>query len=320
MASNNTSPSVTVYAYTGKGSLLHRLWKQKILYMFLLPAVAFTLIFNYRPMYGVVMAFQKYDILKGVFGSEFIGSANFREFLSNPDFYNALRNTAALSLLNLAICFPLPIIFAILINEFSWNRYKKIVQSVTYLPHFVSWIIVAGLLYRMLDQDTGIVNVFLQTIGYDTIGFFREPKYFWGIFITSSIWKELGWNSILYLSAMTSINPELYEAAFSDGAGRLRRIWHITLPGILPTISVLLILTVSSFFSSGGAFEPVLALRNPMVAQTSDIIDVYTYFRGIRMGDYGYATAIGLTQAVMSILLLFTANRGMKRLTGYSLF
>ncbi|OGO81233.1 MAG: hypothetical protein A2Y21_00935 [Clostridiales bacterium GWC2_40_7] len=311
---------MTVYANTHKNSFWHRLWKQKVLYMFLLPAVAFTLVFNYRPMYGIVMAFQKYDILKGIWGSEFTGLANFKEFLANPDFYNALRNTAALSILNLAIGFSLPIIFAILINEFSWNKYRKIVQSVTYLPHFVSWVIVAGLLYRMLDQDSGIVNIFLQAIGSESIGFFREPKYFWGIFITAGVWKELGWNSILYLSAMTSINPELYEAATTDGAGRLRRIWHITLPGILPTITMLLILTISSFFTSGGAFEPIMALRNPMVAQTSDIIDVYTYFRGIRMGDYGYATAIGLTQAVMSILLLFTANKGMKKFTGYSLF
>lgn len=296
------------------------IWNLKVLYLFLLPAVAATTIFNYRPIYGVIMAFQKYDILKGIWGSQFIGLENFREFMSDPDFFNSLRNTIAISLMTIAFCFPLPIMFAIMINEFSWNKFKKITQSITYLPYFVSWVIVAGLIYKILDQDTGIVNVMMGKAGLQSVGFLREPAYFWIIYITAKIWKELGWNSILYLSAMTSISPELYEAAIADGAGRLRRIWHITIPGILPTVVMLFILNISTFFTASGGFEAVLALRNPMVAQTSDIIDVFNYFKGVRMAQYGYATAIGLTQSLLSLVLLFVSNRGMKKLTGYSLF
>lgn len=301
-------------------NLFAELWKLKVLYLFIFPAVIFTLVFNYRPIYGVIMAFQQYDILKGIWGSDFIGLSNFKEFLTSPDFYRALTNTVGLSTLNLLIAFPLPIVFAILINEFSYTRYKKIVQSVTYLPHFVSWVIVAGLLYRLLDQDTGVINLMLHALGMEKVGFFREPQYFWSIFISASIWKELGWGSILYLSAMTAINHEVYEAAIVDGAKRFQRIRHITIPGIMPTIVMLLILTISSFFSGSGAFEPAYALRNPMIAERSDIIDVFSYFRGIRNGDYGYATAIGLTQSLLSVTLLFTANKAMKKFTGYSLF
>lgn len=300
--------------------ILHEIWNSKVLYIFILPAFIFTLVFNYRPMYGVIMAFQNYDIVKGLGGSKFIGLENFKDFLTTPDFYRALTNTVGLSLLNLLICFPLPILFAILLNEFSPVRFKKIVQSITYLPYFISWVIISGLLYRLLDQDTGAVNIFLKTIGVDKIAFFREPAYFWGIFIFARIWKEMGWNSILYLAAMTTINPEIYEASIVDGASRFKRIIHITIPGILPTIVMLLILTIASFFSASGAFEPAYALRNPMVAGRSDIIDVFVYFRGVTYGNYGFAAAIGLTQSLFSVLLLFSANKGTKKLTGYSLF
>lgn len=299
---------------------LSELWNQKILFLFLLPAVIFTVVFCYRPIYGIIMAFEDYNIIKGLWGSEFTGLANFKDFLTTPDFYRALTNTVGLSTLNLIIAFPLPIIFAVLLNEFNYVRIKRVVQSVTYLPHFISWVIVAGLLYRLLDQDSGAVNIFLEFLGMEKIGFFREPRFFWAIFTSAGVWKELGWNSILYLSAMTAINPEIYEASFVDGAKRFQRIWHITIPGIMPTIVMLLILTISSFFSGAGAFEPAYALRNPMLAERSDIIDVFSYFRGIRNGDYGFAASIGLTQSLMSILLLFTVNKSMKKLSGYSLF
>lgn len=301
-------------------TLLKQLWNQRVLYMFLLPAVAVTIVFSYGPMYGVIMAFQDYSIIKGIWGSDFVGLTHFADFLSDPDFYRALRNTAALSTLNIVICFPLPIVFAIMLYEFSPPAFKRIVQSITYLPHFISWVIVSGLLYRLLDEDTGAVNLLLGALGLDHIGFFREPNYFWGIFIIASVWKEIGWSSILYLSAMTAINPELYEAAVVDGATRLRRILHIMLPGIMPTIVLLLILAIAGFFSGAGGFEPAYALRNPMVAERSDIIDVFSYFRGIRNGEYGYAAAIGLSQSVMAIIFLFGANKGLKKLTGHSLF
>lgn len=318
MNNPSTLSGVGTIRVPGLGRHFREIWQHKVLYLFIIPAVVVTLVFNYRPMYGVVMAFQKYDIMKGIGGSQFIGLDNFKEFIASPDFYVALRNTIALNLLGL-MTFPLPIVFAILINEFSWMRFKKTVQSITYLPHFISWVIVAGLFYKMLDQDTGIVNLLLQKLGCQSIGFFREPNYFWGILTLTGIWKELGWASILYLSAITAINPEIYEAAIVDGAGRLKRIWYVTLPGIMSTIVILFVLSVSSLLS-GGNFEAVMVLRNAMTADTSDIIDVFSYFKGIRMGNYGYATAIGLAQSVLSIIMLFAANKGMKKLTGYSVF
>lgn len=301
-------------------NVFDELMSHKVLYAFFIPATLFVLVFNYRPMYGLIMAFQNYNILEGISGSQFIWFDNFKDFLSNKDFYRALNNTVILNALTITIVFPLPIIFAISISEFSLPKFKRVVQSITYLPHFLSWVIVAGLAYRILEQDTGIVNLFLEKIGIERIGFFREPSYFRGIFISINIWKGLGWSSILYLSAITAINPELYEAAVVDGASRFKRIWHITIPGIMPTISLLLILTISQFFSGAGAFEGIMALRNPMTASTSDIIDVYSYFRGIRMAQYGYATAIGFTQSILSVMLLFGANKGIKKITGHSLF
>lgn len=305
---------------TGVAKFFKQIYQDKLLYIFILPAVIFTIVFNYRPMYGLLMAFQKYNIVKGIWGSEFIGFDNFKEFLANPEFYRALKNTVLLSILNLTIVFPIPIIFAILLNEFSYKYFKKVVQTLTYLPYFISWVIISGLLYKILDQDTGIANVVLQSIGMDSIGFFREPKYFYAIFITATVWNTMGWNSILYLSAMTSINPELYEAATADGAGRIRRIWHITLPGIMPTIVVLFIIGVGAFFTANGSFQSLYSIRNVMVSQVSDTIDVYSYFTGIRKGDYGYATAIGLTQSVLGLLMLFSTNKIFKKTTGYSVF
>ncbi len=299
---------------------LRRMWSDRSLYLFLLPAAAVTIIFAYMPMYGVLMSFQNYSITKGIWGSDFVGLANFREFLRRPEFYRSVRNTLGLSVLNLTITFPLPIVFAIAISEMGGARFKKVVQSITYLPHFVSWVIVAGLLYRLFSADDGVVNLVLHGLGLTKVPFFRDPRYFWGIFTASCVWKDMGWNAIIFLSAITAINPELFEAALVDGAGRMRRIWSITLPGILPTVTILLIFTISAFFSGSGAFEPVMAMRNAMIADRSDIIDVFSYFKGIRNGEYGFAASIGLTQAAISVFLLLSANAGLKKWWGHSLF
>lgn len=294
------------------------LWAQRILFLLLLPAVVQTLLFCYKPMYGVVIAFQNYDILKGIWGSPFIGFGNFQKFLFRSDFMDALRNTVGISTLGLLVGFPLPILFAILVNDFEHRRFGKFVQSVTYLPHFLSWVIVAGLVYRMLDEHTGIVNQMIAACGADRIPFMRDPSKFWGVFTVSGLWKEMGWNSILYLSAMAGISPELYEAAKVDGANRLQCTWHVTLPGIMPTVVIMLIMSLSGFFST--SFDALYPMRNAMVATASDTIDIYSYFRGIQMGEYGYATAIGLFQSVLAIVILFSANKALKKSTGYSIF
>lgn len=304
-----------------KNNMISKLWQHRLLYLFLLPSLVFVIVFNYRPMIGIIMAFQDYDILKGLYGSPFVGIKNFTEFLQKPDFYVALKNTLGINLLALLIAFPMPIVFSIALSELRCrDSLKKIIQSISFLPRFISWVVVAGLFYKFLERDYGLVNLLLEKIGLGKAAFFGDPKYFWGIYIFGVIWKDLGWNAILYLSAMTSISPELYEAAESDGAGRLKKIWHITLPGIMPTIVTLLILFISNFFNSAGMMEPILSLRNAMVANSSDVIDVYALIVGIQQGHYSYAAAIGVAQSVISLLLLAGVNKMLKKITGYSLF
>jgi len=291
--------------------------EQWILYVFLLPSILAVFIFNYIPMYGVVMSFQKYNINLGIVGSEFIGINNFISFLSDSRFHSALLNTVWFGIIAL-ISFPVPILFAILLNEYKYSSFRRIVQSVTYLPYFMSWVIISGMIYRILDQDSGVINSVLSIAGIDSIPFLRKPELFRYIYFSVSLWKETGWSAILYLSAMTAINPEIYEAAFVDGANRFRRIWHVTLPGIKPTIVLLLILRVSAFFY--GNFEAIFALRNPMLSSRSDNVELFTYFRGVMGAEYGYATSIGLSQSILAIIILFIFNKSMKKLTGYSLF
>lgn len=308
--------------------LFRTILQQKILIIFLLPAIILIFVFNYIPMFGLIIAFQDYEILKGFFHSSFVGLANFREFLQTPDFYDALQNTIAINLICLVIVFPLPIIFAILLNELVSAKLKKTVQTITYLPYFISWVVVGGLFYKLLESETGIVNVILSSVGIENITFFRNPEYFWVIIIIATIWKGIGWNSILYLSAINAIDPHLYEAAEVDGANRYQRMWHITLPGIMGTATFLFILTVGSIMNgSGGAggslapnFEAFWNFRNALVSSKSDVLDIYVYQQGVQGAHYSYATAIGIFQSVMSLVLLFLANYLIKKWRGEALF
>ena len=313
---------------TKTGGLFRTLSQQKILIVFLIPAIILTLIFNYIPMFGLVMAFQHFEILKGFFHSDFIGLANFNEFLHTPDFYTALQNTIAINLISLVIVFPMPIVFAILLNELVSAKFKKTIQTITYLPYFISWVVVGGLFYKLLESQTGIVNILLSHLGIGNIAFFREPQYFWAIIIFATIWKGIGWNSILYLSAIHSIDPYLYEAAQVDGASRFQRMWHITLPGIMGTATFLFILTAGSLMNgSGGAggslapnFEAFWNFRNGLVASKSDVLDIYVYQQCVQGAHYSYATAIGIFQSIMSLSLLFLTNSIIKKWRGEALF
>lgn len=310
-----------------QNSLVRTLLQQKILIIFLLPAIILTFIFNYVPMFGLVIAFQDYEILKGFFHSDFIGLANFREFFQTPDFYDALENTIFINLICLVIVFPLPIIFAVMLNELVSVKLKKTIQTITYLPYFISWVVVGGLFYKLLESETGIVNVLLGYMGMDNITFFRDPEYFWFIIIFATIWKGIGWNSILYLSAINSIDPHLYEAAEVDGANRFQRMFHITLPGIMGTAAFLFILTVGSIMNgSGGAggslapnFEAFWNFRNALVSSKSDVLDIYVYQQGVQGAHYSYATAIGIFQSIMSLGLLFLTNTMIKKWRGEAL-
>jgi putative aldouronate transport system permease protein len=291
---------------------LSEFWEQKDLQMMVFPWIIFLLIFSYVPMYGLIMAFQEYQLgdIPGL--STFVGLQHFQMLFQSPEFLPIMRNTFVISFLKLLLAFPAPIIFAILLNEVSGVKFKRAVQTVSYLPHFVSWVVVAGLAFDFLSSDGGAFNAILQSIGLiDTpITFMAEAKYFWGIVVISDLWKEIGWNAIIYIAAIASIDPELYQAADIDGAGRLRKIWHITLAGIKPTIIILLIITISNLLNAG--FEQILLLTNNLTNATiqdvSEIIDTYVYRTGIAQMRYSYATAAGLFKSVVSIALLTIAN------------
>jgi len=296
--------------------------KHKYLYLlFLTPAIITALLFQYRPMVGIVMAFQKFDISAGSYlTSPFIGFENFKMFLLNPRFYQALRNTLGLSLMSLFIVFPLPIVFALMLNEINRVNFKRVVQTITYLPHFISWVVVATMVYKMVDPGSGMINRIITSLGNETIPFMRESQYFWSITIISSIWKELGWSAIIYIAAISSIDPQLYEAALMDGAGRFKMIWYITLPSISSTIALMFILKVSTIISSGGLFDAVYNLSNPMVNEKSYTLEMYSYYEGIMSGNYSYATAITLTQSVVGLILVIGANEIYKKITSKSVF
>lgn len=295
-----------------------RFWAQKDLQSMALPGVIWMIIFNFIPMYFIVIAFMRYSVAKGVLGSKWLGLANFQEFFTDDRFWIVMKNTFGLNLLRLLIGFPIPIIFALLLNEMLNLRYKKLVQTVTYLPHFLSWIIVGGIMYNWLS-DSGFLTLLLVRLGVlaEPIHLIGAPQYFWGILITSEVWKELGWNSIIYIAAISGIDPNLFEAAIIDGAGRLRKIWHVTLPSIKGAIAVLLVLNIG--YLMGSNFEQLFVFHRPVLYDVIDVIDIYTYRVGIENGRLSYATAIGLFRSVFAFFLLYTANKASRKLTDTSL-
>jgi len=285
---------------------------QKELQLMVVPWIIFILIFSYIPMYGLVMAFQNYQLgdLPGF--SQWVGAMHFEMLFQSSEFPNIIKNTLAISFLKLIINFPAPILLAIMLNEVSGRYYKRSVQTISYLPHFVSWVVVAGLTFDFLSGDGGMLNTILQSLGFinQQITFMGEPEYFWTVAVITDLWKEIGWNAIIYIAAIASIDPELYHAAEIDGAGRFRKIRHITLAGIKPTIVILLILTISNLLSAG--FEQILLLTNNLsntvLQDASEVIDTYVYRTGIIQMRYSYATAAGLFKSVVSVLLLTVAN------------
>ncbi len=290
--------------------------------------VVWMLVFNYAPMYGIIVAFKKnYRITESLFSLQFLrtpwadsyGFQHFINFVKDPEFGNVLANTLGMSILKLLIGFPLPIIFAILLNELRSPRFKRWVQTISYLPHFLSWVVLGGILTNWLS-NTGLVNQLLVLAGFSKEGvtFLAEPKYFWGIVVLSDIWKELGWSAIIYLAAIVGIDPELYEAATVDGASRFRQIFAITLPSIKGTITILFILAVGNLLNSN--FDQILVLWNPLNASRANVIDIYVYHVAMRSMRYSYASAIGLFKSIVAFILLFMANRVTKKLNDVSLF
>ncbi|RED58192.1 putative aldouronate transport system permease protein [Cohnella phaseoli] len=282
--------------------LWRMLWKQRVLYLFLLPGAVAVLLFSYAPMVGLIIAFQDYKVTGGFLGGEFVGLEHFRNFLSDPEFYNALRNTLAIGGLMILFGFPAPIILALMIDAVRSTRVKKLVQSITYLPHFITWVFISSLVYRLLESESGIVNLLLVKLGLEPINFMQDPDYFWGILIVTSIWQSVGWNTIIYLAAITGIDPEIHSAAMVDGAGRFQRMISITLPCILPTIAILFVLSLGSLFTVN--FEAVFNLMNGFVQSKADVIDTYIYRTGVQMAHFSYATAIGFARSLIAAALV----------------
>lgn len=284
-------------------------WK---LYSFLIIPVVYFLLFKYVPMIGNIIAFRKYRGGPNLMGSEWVGLQYFEMFMKDPAFWRAFRNTLFLSVVYLLFRFPLTLGFALLLNEIVRIRVKKFVQTVSYLPHFISVVIVAGMVKEMVSL-TGPINTLLDNLGMEKIGFISLPEWFPTLYIASGLWQGLGWGTILYLAAMTGINTELYEAAKIDGATRFRLAWHVTIPGILPTIMTLLILDIGGILGSN--FEKILLMYNPLTYETADVISTYVYRMGITGGNFSYATAVGLFEGIIGLILVTSANIISKKTT-----
>lgn len=292
---------------------LKEIKRQRELILLSIPFLIYVIIFCYAPLIGWITAFQKYKPKDGILGSEFIGLEKFKFlFVGNNDFIRVIRNTLAMGVINLVLSFVFAIGFALILNEVVHKGPKKVVQTISYLPHFLSWIIVCGILQDALSIDNGIVNELLVKLHIlkEPINWFTYPKLFWWIVGFANVWKETGWNSIIYLAAITSINPDLYEAAAIDGAGRLKRMWHITLPGIKPTIFILLLINVGNVLNAG--FEIQYLLTNGLVQNVSQTIDIYVLKYGISQSDYSLGTAAGIFKSLVSIILIYLANSASK--------
>lgn len=288
-----------------KNRILHSLKRDSLLYLLLLLPMAYILIFKYAPIYGVLMAFQDYNIFEGISGSEWVGLDVFKFIFEQNSFYRALTNTLVLNLLDLVAGFPAPIILAILLSEIPYVRFKKVTQTILYLPHFLSWVIIGGMVY-LLFSSGGMANTVLSSIGIGKVEFLSQKTNWLIMYVAIGIWQSVGWGTIIYLASIIGINKELYEAADIDGCSRLRKIWHITLPGIKPTIIILLILQIGRMLSIG--FDRPFVMGNSLVNEYSDVISTYVYRIGIGSGDFSQATAVGLFQSVVGLILLVAAN------------
>lgn len=292
--------------------------RDRQLVFMLIPVVIFFAVFSYYPLYGILIAFKDYSISRGILGSPWAGLRYFRQFFPSPYFGRLLRNTVLISVYSLLWGFPIPILFALLLNEFKDGKFKRVIQTVSYLPHFISLVVICGILIDIFSPQGGVVNSLLYSLTGKRINFFGEPEWFRTMYVGSGVWQEFGWNSIIYLAAITGINPDLYEAARIDGAGRLRQIWHVTLPGIKPTILTLLILNLGNIMSVG--YEKIILLYSPTTYETADVISTYVYRTGLLSQQYSYAGAVGLFNSAINIAILVLCNFAGKKLFGVGIW
>lgn len=291
--------------------------RNRYLYILAIPVIAYYLIFLYGPMFGLVIAFKQYTIGTSIWNSPWVGLQYFKEFFSGIYFTRTLRNTFIISFLDILVGFPLPIIFALLLNEVRRNWFKKTVQTVTYLPHFISMVVICGMITDFFSTD-GVITRFLTLFGGQNMNYLGASNWFRGIFVGTNVWQSFGWNSIIYLAALTGVDAQLYEAATIDGAGRFRQIWHVTLPGILPTVMIMLILRLGQVLSVG--YEKIILLYSPATYEVGDVISSYVYRMGLQSSRYSYSTAVGLFQSVVNVVMLLLANWLSARFSETSLF
>ena len=295
-----------------------RAWRSRYLLLMMLFPLTYLILFCYLPIYGAQIAFREYNPYKGVWGSEWVGLTHFITFFKSVFFVRLFRNTLVISLTQMAFTFPLPIIVALMLNEIA-NRYvKQTLQTVLYLPHFISVVVVAGLIFSVLSPNSGIINRIIQLTGHEPVYFFNEPKYFPFIIALAEVWQNTGWGTIVYLAAISAIDPTLYEAAVVDGASRFRQLLNITLPAITPTIITLFILRIGGLFTVG--YQKILLLYNPTIYETADIIQTFVYRRGITGQEFSFGTAVDLFNSVLNLIMLLAFNKIMKRVSETSLW
>jgi putative aldouronate transport system permease protein len=285
--------------------------RNRYIYLMLSPVVAYYLLFHYGPMYGAIIAFKDFSPAQGILGSPWIGVQNFQDFFSNVYLIRLLRNTLAINVLDILLGFPAPIVLALLLNEVTSSRFKRMVQTITYLPHFMSLVVVVGILIDFLARD-GLINNLLAALHIQPTPFMQEAGWYWILYVGSGIWQAVGWGSIIYLASIATVDPTLYEAAVMDGANRFRQMWHITLPGIMPMIVTLLILRVGMMMSVG--YEKTLLMYNPSTYDTADVISSYVYRKGVLGMDYGFSAAVGLFNSAINFVFLIAANRLSRRM------
>jgi len=301
-----------------KNDFLRNVYRCRYLYLMILPVLAYYIIFHYGPMYGAQIAFRNFNPFEGIWGSPWVGFNYFKQFFESYYFERLIRNTLLINIYDLAVGFPAPIILALMINEAQNKYFRRSVQTIVYLPHFISTVVVVGMINSFLSPSNGIVNIILGLFSVEPIHFLQEPGWFRTIYVWSGVWQGAGWGAIVYLAALTGIDPQLYEAAIVDGASRWKRLIHITIPSIVPTIIIMLILRMGSLLNVG--YEKIMLMYNPMTYETADVISTYVYRRGIQGAEYSFSTAVGLFNSVINFIMLVIFNAISRKVSEISLW
>ena len=318
MEKTQNVPQKAVRSKHGLKYVFSMYYRQRYLFIALLPALIYYIIFHYGPMYGLTIAFKDFNFSKGIMGSEWVGFKNFAMFLSTRDFRTVLSNTLIISLMQLIIGFPIPILFALLLNEVRSKTYKRVIQTISYMPHFFSWVVLAGIFIEILSPSRGLVNVILTNLGLEPIHFMADKGWFRWVLVFSSIWKEMGWNSIIYLAALTGIDASLYEAASIDGASKMKQMYYVTIPSIMPIVSMMLIMSIGKLLNDN--FDQIMNMYNPAVYSVSDVISTYVYRMGLVDFKYSFATAVDVFKNIISFMLVILANSVAKKVGDYGIW